>query len=244
MQNEILLAFIQAATEFLPISSSGHLALASNIISEPNIFLITLLHVASLLAVLIFVRKEIIDLITFNKEYRKIWIYLIIATIPAALVGFFFSDFIESVFTSFLYIGIAYLFTGFILLMTKIPVKKNELNYKNSFIIGLFQAAALFPGISRSGMTISSGLFSGIEKEKAAKFSFLLFIPLSVGAMIIQRGEPYFSTTLAIAFAVCFALSIIFLNALVYIIKKEKFWLFSFYCFALGIITIIYHYIN
>ena len=101
MLNEIILAIVQAATEFLPVSSSGHLALISNLISEPNLFFFTTLHLASLIAVVVFTREEIINLFSFKKQYRKAWLYLIIATVPAALCGFFFKDAIEETFSSF-----------------------------------------------------------------------------------------------------------------------------------------------
>ena len=126
--------------------------------------------------------------------------------------------------------------------MTKFAHRIDKLNYTNSLIIGLFQILALFPGVSRSGMTISSALFAGIEREKAAKFSFLLFIPLAIGAFILESGEAYFSLGLAIAFVLSFILSLIFLNALYYVIKRDKFWIFSVYCFVIGIITIILHF--
>jgi len=109
MFNEIILAVVQAATEFLPISSSGHLTLLSNIISEPNLFFFTALHFASLLAVLIFTRKEIAELLSFKKQNRKLWLYLIIATIPAALVGYFFKDLIKKSLSSFLFLGVAFI---------------------------------------------------------------------------------------------------------------------------------------
>ncbi|MAG07772.1 UDP-diphosphatase [Candidatus Pacearchaeota archaeon] len=241
MQNEILLAIIQAATEFLPISSSGHLALMSNIISTPNLFLITTLHLASLLAVLIFTRKEIYDIITLKE--KKLTLYLIIATIPAIIFGLTFKPLIETALNSYLALGIAFIFTGFILLSTKSKKQKQKLNSKSALTIGLFQMLALFPGVSRSGMTISLALITGIEKQKAAKFSFLLFIPLAIGAFILEFGEAYFSIELAIAFILCFALSLIFLNALTYIIKRNKFWLFSIYCWLIGIITLTIYFL-
>ncbi len=237
MINEILLAFIQAITEFLPISSSGHLAFLSNIISEPNLFFFTVLHLASLIAVLIFTRKEIKNLLSFDKKYRRQGIYLIIATIPAVIFGLFFENLIEKSFSSFLFLGIAFLFTGFILFLTKFSSVSSKLNYKNSLFIGLMQALALFPGVSRSGMTISAGLFSGIEKEKAAKFSFLLFIPLALGAFILELNEFYFNWSLLISFIICLVFSLIFLNLLLLIIKKNMFWLFSIYCFILSAIS-------
>ena len=242
MSNEILYAIIQAATEFLPISSSGHLALLSNILDTPNLFLITTLHLASLLAVLIFTRREIYDLITFKPHARNLWKYLIIATIPAALFGFFFKNLVEQSLSSLLIIGIGFLFTGTILFITRFSHRMEMINTKNSIIIGLFQTIALFPGVSRSGMTISAALLSGIPRDKAAKFSFLLFIPLAIGASILEIGDAYFSSELAIAFVICFILSLIFLNALTYVIKRNKFWLFSIYCWIIGIITIFIHF--
>lgn len=240
MLNDIFLAILQAATEFLPISSSGHLALASNLISKPNLFFFTVLHLSSLFAVIIFMRKEITGLVSFKKEYRKMWAYLIIATIPVALFGFFLRDTIERSFSSFLYIGVAYIFTAIVLFLTKFTKERSRLDIKNAFIIGLFQAIGLFPGVSRSGITISAGLFLGIDREKSAKFSFLLFIPLSLGAFILESADNfYFNASLVVSFLTCLILSIAFLSLLLFIVKKEKFWLFSIYCFAIGLVSLV-----
>ena len=236
---ELFLAVVQAATEFLPVSSSGHLALFSNLLSEPNLFFFTALHIASLFAVLIFTRREIKQLFMFKTGYRKMWIYLIIATIPAALVGYFFHSFIENTFSSLLFIGLAFIFTGFILILTKINFKRGRLGWKNALFIGFFQIFALFPGVSRSGMTISSGLFRGIDKEKAVKFSFLLFIPLSIGAIILESGQAYFNLSLLISFILCFSLSLMFLCLLTRIVVKGYFWIFAFYCWFIGIISLV-----
>ena len=219
MLNEIILALIQAITEFLPISSDGHLALASNILGEPNLFFITFLHLASLFAVIIFTRKEIADILKFNKESWKLIKYLIIGIIPAGLVGFFLNDLIEGTLTSFLLIGIFFFFTGIIVFSTKFtkPLKKPKLlSNKSSLSIGLMQALALLPGVSRSGMTISTAMFFGIEKEKAVKFSFLMFIPLALGAFMLEAIKYSNSSemitipalTLAFSFAVCFLFSL------------------------------------
>ena len=244
MLNQILLAVIQSITEFLPISSSGHLALISKITPnlKADLFFFTILHLASLIAVLIFTRKEIAQLLSFNKKYYKIWLYLIIATIPAVLFGYFFKSTVESAFSSLLLIGLAFIFTGIVLYLTKYATRDSKLNIKNSIIIGLFQAFALFPGISRSGMTISAARFSGVEREKAAKFSFLLFIPLVIGATILESGKAYFSPALAVSFIICLLLSLFFLQLLLLVIKKGKFWMFSTYCFLIGILTLIFHF--
>ena len=233
MLDEIILAIIQAATEFLPISSDGHLALASNLLGEPNLFFITFLHLASLFAVVIFTRKEIAEILRFKKESWRLLKYILIGIIPAILAGLFLNNFIESTLTSYLLIGIFFFFTGMIVFLTKFArPSKNLLSNKSSFAIGLMQVLALLPGISRSGMTISTGLFLGIEKEKAVKFSFLMFIPLAIGAFLLEfvkHSDEIVSIpvlTLILSFAVCFILSLLFLNLLNYIVKKNKFWVF------------------
>jgi undecaprenyl-diphosphatase len=237
MLEEVFLGFVQAATEFLPVSSSGHLALFSNLFYESNLFLITMLHVASLLAVLVFTRKEIADILKFNKKSYEMILYLVIATLPAVIFGLLFRGFIEDQFSSYLSLGFAFLFTGLILLSTKFFNVKSKMNRFNAFAMGLFQMLALFPGISRSGMTISAGLMLGVDKEKAAKFSFLLFIPLAIGAIILEFGKAYFSWGLVLGFLVCFIFSFIFLNLLYKIIRGGGFWLFGFYCLLISFIS-------
>jgi len=245
MFNDIILSIIQSVTEFLPISSSGHLALASNLISEPDLFFFTILHLASLIAVVIFTRKEIKELLSFKAQYRKIWLYLIVATIPAAAFGFFFKDVIEKSFSSLLFIGGAFFFTGIVLFLTKFAKQYSNMNGPRSLLIGIFQILALFPGVSRSGMTISSALFLGIDREKAVKFSFLLFIPLSLGAFILEMGEGiYFSFSLALSFFICLILSLAFLNVLLYLAKKGKLWAFSIYCCIISVTSICIYYLK
>jgi undecaprenyl-diphosphatase len=239
MINEILYAVIQSATEFLPISSSGHLALASSVISSPDIFLIAALHLASLAAVLIFTRKEIKGLLSFNKEQRKMWLYLILATIPAAITGLALKEQIEKTFSDMMFLGIAFIFTGIVLFLTKYSKEKKGLDAKKSLLIGFFQSIALFPGVSRSGMTISAGLFSGLNRERAAKFSFLLYIPLAFGAFILELDKFHFNTALLVSVALCTVLSIFCLQLLTKIIIRRKFWMFSFYCFAVGIFVLL-----
>jgi len=244
---ELFLAFIQAATEFLPVSSSGHLALADIIFKQkPNILFFTFLHLASLLAVVIFTRKEIIKLISFDRDYRKMWIYIIIATIPAAIIGYLFNSKIENSFSSLLFLSLAFIFTGIILLFTKFSKESFNLNWKSSIFVGLFQVIALFPGVSRSGMTISSGLFAGIEREKAAKFSFLLSIPVILGAFFLELVKTPFDISLVYSwifpFLICVAFSLLFLNFIYYIIRKGNFWMFSFYCFLIGIICFLIYF--
>ena len=242
---KILLAITQAATEFLPISSSGHLAILSKLVSEPDIFLFTTLHLASLLAVVIFVRKELIELLKFDLASRKLLVYLLVATIPAALVGLFFKSAIEKAFHSYLLVGIAFIFTSIVIFLTKFRHATGGMNMKKALLIGLAQILALLPGVSRSGITISSAVFLGVDKEKAMKFSFLLFIPLSLGAFILEAGDSfYINPGLIISFFVCLGASLLFLKILLLVIKKDKFWVFSIYCFAIGLVTAGMHFIK
>jgi len=239
MFNKICLAVIQAATEFLPISSSGHLALFSNYFSKPDLFFFTMLHLSSLAAVMIFVRKELAGLFNFNKENMKMWSYIIIATIPAAVFGFLFKESMEAAFSSPHLIGISYIFTAVVLYISRFSKAGSGLTVRNALLIGIFQTLALFPGISRSGITISAALLLGAEKEKAVKFSFLLFIPLAIGAFLLGIGKgPRFDYPIIISFFTCLLLSIIFVYLLNLIVKKEKFWMFSVYCFILGVVAL------
>jgi len=239
MLKEIGLALIQASTEFLPVSSSGHLAVVQKLINFPDLGFILLLHIASLFAVLIFVHKELWGLITFDPEYVSWWKYLIIASIPAAVFGFIFKSTIEKAFSSYLSLGIAFLFTGIILYNTRYSPSGKDLSSGAAWYVGFFQVLALFPGISRSGMTISSALFKGIQRDKAAKFSFLLSIPLIVGAVLLESTKIYISTPIIIAFFVCLVASLVFLYLLQKIVKQGHFWLFSFYCFLVSILCFL-----
>jgi undecaprenyl-diphosphatase len=247
MLNEIIYSIIQAMTEFLPISSDGHLAIVSNLLDKPSLFFITFLHLASLLAVIIFTRKEIMEILRFKKESWRLIFYVILGIIPAVIFGLFFSNLIESTLTSFFLIGIFFIFSGMVVFITKyVKISKKSLSKRSVFSIGLMQALALLPGVSRSGMSISTGLFFGIEKEKAVKFSFLMFIPLSIGAFLFEFMKYSGAIgsipilTLVFSFVVCFVLSLVFINILNYLVKTEKFWMFGLYCIFLGILLLIF----
>jgi undecaprenyl-diphosphatase len=239
MLKEIFYALIQSATEFLPISSSGHLSLVSNIIDKPDLFFFTFLHLASLLAVLIFTRKQIFSLLKFDSASIRLLSKIIIATIPAGLFGFFFHKKIEQMFSSYLFLFFAFLFTGIVLLITKFKFREKKPSTIGALFIGLMQSIALFPGVSRSGMTISAGIFSGMKREDSFKFSFLLFIPLTLGAFLLEIKNFYMSSSMVVGFIVCFVFSLIFLNLLNRILLGGNFWIFSIYCFILSIICLL-----
>jgi len=237
MINEIILAIIQGLTEFLPISSSGHLAIFSNFFSEVNISFYILMHFSSLLAVLLFLRKEIKKIFSENKKYL---IYIVIGILPAGIFGFLFKDFIERTFSSLLYISIGFFLTSIFLFLTKIKIKEKKINLKNSFFVGIFQVLALFPGVSRSGITISSAKIFGIKNKESFNFSFLMFIPLVIGALFIDIYEAGFSLSLnfLVPFIICFFVSYLSLTFLNKILKKSNLWIFGIYCFLIGIFVL------
>lgn len=242
----IILGIVQGITEWLPISSSGHLALIQNYfgIHESLAFDI-LLHLGSLLVVLTVFYKDIIQLIkgVFTKDTKslKMALFLIIATIPIAVVGFFLQDSIESIFSNNLLIAFAYIFTAIILYFTKYAKsKKVKLNFKNSFLIGFAQMFAILPGVSRSGITISTGLFFGLDKAEVAKFSFLLFIPAILGASLLGIKELVsvdFNSIIGMLFAI--VSGFLSLKLLLRIIKTDKFHYFSVYCLFMAILLLM-----
>lgn len=239
MKNEIILAIIQGITEFLPVSSSGHLALISNLISEPNLFFMVAMHVASLFAILIFLRKDLIKLANVGNKKNWHWYKIILLGIlPAGAIGFFFSDLIDSAINNYFFIGTGFLFTTLILLSSKLKNgNRKKITIVDSIIIGISQIFALFPGVSRSGTTTSVGMIRKIKPEDAGKFSFLMFIPLMIGAMITKIDEFYFNWDLGIAFLVCFFVSFASLGLFFKILKHNKFWMFAVWTALMAIIS-------
>lgn len=248
----IILGIVQGITEWLPISSSGHLVLLQNLfkIEQPVIFDL-ILHLGSLLVVLIVFKNDIKRLVigVFKKEEKEISLLLkiIIATIPIALIGFLLKDFIEKVFNDLRVVGFSFLFTSVLLFLSKHPkVKDKELNYKNSFIIGLVQVLALLPGLSRSGSTISAGLIQGVRNEEVAKFSFLLFIPAILGATVLEIKNVYLISDiipLIVGVITVVIIGFLSLKLLLYIVKNSKIHFFAYYCLIIGIIILGFYYL-
>jgi len=242
-----ILGIIQGLTEYLPVSSSGHLVLAQEImgVNPEGITLEIVVHIGSLLAVTIYYRRRLGELLKSfftgeNPSARKYAGYLIIGTVPAAVIGLSLEDFFDSMFASPHFTSIFLIGTGVILLSTRfVSYGTNEVSLKTALIIGMAQACAILPGISRSGSTISAGLWSKVDPAKAAEFSFLLSIPAIGGATVLKfsdlvressaLGGPYL---LAGIFSLIFSLAAI--HWLLAIIKKGRFELFGYYCFAAG----------
>jgi len=244
----IILAVVQGFTEFLPISSSGHLAILQNLwnIKEGAIVLDTILHLGTLGAILFFLRKEIIQIFK-EKNWRLIFL-IIIASLPAAIIGFLFQNKIESAFSSLKFIGIAFLFTALILFLTKFVKQSNqplkEMHWFQALKIGLGQALALFPGISRSGLTLSSGLFVGLKKEDSYRFSFLIAIPVILGATLFKikdvSGQMLnYWPLLLLGLLISFTTGLISLKIVKKVIIDNKLAYFSIYLSILGILLLV-----
>ena len=242
-----ILGLLQGLTEFLPVSSSGHLVIVSALLGvhEPGISFEVILHLGSLLAVFIFFRKKLFLLIQslFNpqmKTERKIILYIIIGTIPAVIAVLFFKDFFENAFASPLLASSMLFVTGFILLSTRIKHDgTKDLTLKSSILIGLSQAFAIIPGISRSGSTISTGMLLGLKPSETAEYSFLLAIPAILGAVVFKIDElmsldTSMLTHYAFGLIVTFISSLFAVYAVLELIKKGKFEYFAYYCFAAG----------
>ena len=223
----VILSIVQGITEWLPVSSSGHLALIQNLFGFQNLPFDVFLHVASIIAVIFIFRKDIAKLFDLRqKENRRYLFIMLIALIPAGIIGFFFQRTIEKSFSNMLILGILFVISGILIYSTKFfKSKKEKISIFDSFFIGMFQAVAILPGISRSGATISSGLIRGVSKEQAIKFSFLLSIPVVLGASLLKAKDLLRSQIqplmLLISFVITLIVSVITIKVLLKIIKGK-----------------------
>ena len=246
----IILGVVQGLTEFLPISSSGHLVIFQSFLDVNhfgNEFEI-LVHIGTLGSILVVFYDEIkmITLDVKSKETQKYISFIITGTFPAIFIGLGLKGTIENLFDNLFAVGLALVFTGIVLFTSIFFVKKNQNNnYKKSLLIGIAQALAIVPGISRSGMTICTALILGMNSKEAAKFSFLLAIPAISGAgllMVLNIGNEFqiqFPVAL-VALLSSFITGIFSLKWLISWLENGKFYYFGIYCFLLGILIIIH----
>jgi undecaprenyl-diphosphatase len=245
----IMLGVVQGFTEWLPISSSGHLVIFQELfgLHQPVIFDL-FLHLGSLLVIFLVFFKDILKLgqgfFRWEKFYVKYTLWLIVASIPIGFIGYFFNDAVKSAFGSLTVVGFSLIFTSVILFLSKYPHQKNKkLSWKSIVIVGFAQALAILPGVSRSGMTISSGLIQSVKREEAVRFSFLLFIPAILGATILEFknfGQISNVPALLISFLTTVIVGFFSLKLLLKMVKKEKFWYFGWYCLGLGILVLFF----
>lgn len=268
--NAILLGFVQGVAEFLPISSSGHLSIMQNLFHTQStegghFFFDVLLHLATLVSVCIAYRREVMDIIWeviswFRKNppekqrpkepmsTRRLILMIVMATLPLLLV-LFYDDIVEPLYYSTVFIGIAIILTGFMLYVADrmVPGKKNEktMRIRDALIVGVCQAIAVVPGLSRSGTTITAGLTTGMDREYAVKFSFLISVPAVLGANLLSLIDaikdgidvsllPVYLVGMIVAGVVGY-FAILLVR---HIAKKGRFGGFAYYCWAVGIITV------
>jgi len=243
-----LLGVIQGITEWLPISSSGHLAIFQLFFNiKTNVFFDIMLHIGTLIAVIAVFWKKIIKLtkafftFKFKTKNEKMSLFLIIASIPTALIGFSFQKLFESFFLNSFVIGFAFILTGALLFLTKFAESKKKMSWLDSIVIGIAQGIAIIPGISRSGSTISTAMLLGIDKNEAAEFSFLLFIPAIIGAFIFKAKQVglFFSIDIIVGIFTSAVVGFLTIKYLIDLIKRGKFYYFSYYCLALGLFLIL-----
>ena len=260
----IVLGLVQGLTEYLPVSSSGHLAIGSylfGIDGEENLTFTILVHIATVLSTLVILWKEVswifkgLFQFQMNNETRY-FINILISMIPVGIVGLFFKDAVEKVFGSgLLIVGCMLLLTASLLAFSYFakPRQKETLSKKDAFIIGLAQAVAVMPGLSRSGSTIATGLLLGNKKEKLAQFSFLMVIPPILGEALLdilkavkggaEAAVGNLSLTVMLAgFIAAFVSGCLACKWMIRIVKNGKLIYFAIYCAIVGALTIFFNY--
>lgn len=252
----IVLGIIQGLTEFLPVSSSGHLELGKAImgdttVPEESLLFTVVLHFATALSTLVVFRKDIWEIISgllkfkWNEETQFV-VKIIVSMIPAAIIGVLFEEQLESFFGgSIAFVGAMLIVTAILLwLADKAKSTDKKVSFSNAFVIGISQAIAMLPGISRSGATISTSVLLGNDKSKAARFSFLMVVPLIFGkiAKDILSGdltsEATNFTTLGLGFVAAFIAGLFACTWMIALVKKSKLSWFAIYCLIVGVIAI------
>jgi undecaprenyl-diphosphatase len=247
----ILLGVVQGLTEFLPVSSSGHLVIFQQILpgfDQPGVVFEAFLHAGTLFSVVYFFKNSIF------KKSVSYWLFVGIATIPAILVGLFFNGIIEILFSNLKIVGIALLVTGILNYATttiknkgkEIESSKNlpQLNIRKAFLVGIFQALAIVPGISRSGSTIFAGRKLKLSKKTAAEFSFLMSLPAVIGANVFEfinnggRGN-YFNHFYFAGFIASFISGIVAISIVLKFLEEANYKYFSYYTFVVGLLVIV-----
>jgi len=252
----LILGLIQGLTEFLPVSSSGHLELGAALfgLKEENLTFSIIVHGATFLSVLVVFRKDILNLIInlfrfqWNDETKFI-LLLLLSALPVGFVGFIFKDQIETLFEGrIVLVGMMLLITATLLFFTRYaPNNKKEINVKSALLIGLAQTIAIMPGISRSGATISMALYLGIDREKATRFSFLMVLIPIFGASLLEiidlskttQTAAISTSALVIGAVAAFSAGLFACSWMLKIVKRGKLIWFSVYCLIVGIAAII-----
>ncbi len=252
----IILGIVQGLTEFLPVSSSGHLELGKAILGDAplpqdSLLFTVVLHFATALSTVVVFRKDVIDILKGLFSFRwndetRFSLKIVISMLPAAFIGLFFEEQLESLF------GGNVVLVGFMLIVTALLLyladrareTEKKVNFLNAFVIGISQAIAILPGISRSGATISTSVLLGIDKGRAARFSFLMVVPLILGKMALDifSGEIDFQSAqmvpLSAGFLAAFIAGLGACTWMISLVRKSKLTYFAIYCFLVGLASV------
>ena len=240
-----LLGIVQGLTEFFPVSSSGHLVLLQRVFgfSGEEVTLSIVLHLGTLLAVTIFFFPDILKAL----RTPRLLFYIFVVTLITGIIGILAKDFFERLFSSIKFLPLAWFFTAGLLLATRkfMAGKREAVNFKDAVILGLTQAVAIVPGISRSGMTISTLLFRKLDTKNAFSFSFIVSLPVILGAALLEARKIDFAIkanpiNLASGFIFSLLAGLVSLWILKKILIKAKFYYFAYYCLAVALITFIF----
>jgi len=256
----ILLGIIQGLTEFLPVSSSGHLVIARSFIEgfqQPGLLFDISVHFATFCAVIIYFRKKILLLlksflgaflpkyrITYFENKNMLW-GIVIASIPTAIIGLYFENFADVLFSSTVYVGYALILTSILLVLSDKKKSSGVVTYNKSFLLGIIQGFAVIPGISRSGSTIAIAVLLNINRKDAAEFSFLMALPAVFGATLLQVKyidtlESILITPYLLAMLSAFISGFVAIFLMMKLVRSAKLTYFAIYCLAIGIISIIW----
>ena len=247
----LILAVIQGLTEWLPVSSSGHLVITQKVLGlNPPLIFDVMLHIGTLIVVLTVFRKDIVDIIKavikrdFETEEGKLALFIFVGSVPIAIIGFVFYDFFKSLFSNLLAVGVAIIITGSLIFVSEKRIGNRKMGILDSLLIGLAQAVTIIPGISRSGITVATGLLRKIDKTKAFRYSFLLSVPAVIGATVMESKDLVTGNVDAVPLFLGAIISMVVgytsLKLLQKIIMNEKFHLFAYYCWTVGIAIIAF----
>jgi len=247
----LILAVVQGLTEWLPVSSSGHLVITQKILGlNPPLIFDVILHVGTLIVILTVFRKDIYAIIKallkrdFETEEGKLALFIAVGSVPIAIIGFVFYDFLKSLFLNLVAVGLALLITGCVLFVSEKRTGKRKMGILDSLLIGLAQGFAIIPGISRSGVTVATGLLRRVDKATAFKYSFLLSVPAVIGATVMESRELVMGNVdivpLFLGATVSMIVGYVSLKLLQKIVMNEKMHLFAYYCWTVGLVIVLF----
>jgi len=251
----IILGLVQGLTEFLPVSSSGHLVIFQKFlgVNEPGVTLEIILHFGTLLSVFTVFGRDIINLLhsPLDPPKKRFLLMLAIGVIPTGAIGLALKGYVDQIFSSVFLVGAMLIVTGGLLkFMALLPVGEKDvrkMKIKDALLIGLLQGVAIIPGISRSGATITAAIWRGLDRDLAVRYSFMISIPVILGATLLEAKdlavagfEQTLLTNYFIGGAVAFLSGVMAIKTFIKLLKERKFDYFAYYCWAVGLAIIIF----